>query len=116
MNKISLTIVCKICALAEKNIYIQIQSNPYNTHLGVFSYEKEWENGEFETLPTKFKNLKTSLKRHLNLPGHLTAIGYAKKTEEMKRKVELRTKTVGMRVQPSTAVSNHRSLRTFLIN
>ena len=55
------------------------------------------ENGEFETLPTKFKNLKNSHKRHLNLPGHLSAIGYAKKTKEMKRKVEVRTKIVGMR-------------------
>ena len=36
INKISLTIVCKICALAGKHIHIQ--SNPYNTDLGVFSY------------------------------------------------------------------------------
>ena len=79
MNKISLTVVCKIGALAEKHINKQIQSNPHNTHLGVFSYEKGWENGEFENLPTKFKNLKNSLKRHLNYPGHLSAIDYAKK-------------------------------------
>ena len=75
INKSSLIIYCKICALAENQINIQMKINPYNTHLGVFSYEKEWENSEFENLPTKFRNLKKSLKRHLILPGHLSEIG-----------------------------------------
>ena len=56
INKISLTIVCKICALAEKHINIHIQSNPYNTDLGVFSYEKEWEMVNLKLYP---RNLRT---------------------------------------------------------
>ena len=54
INKISLTIVCKICALAGKHIHIQ--SNPYNTDLGIFSYEKEWEMVNLKLYP---RNLRT---------------------------------------------------------
>ena len=97
INQSNLNIVCKICSQVEIGNQAEGLFNSYNTHLGVFSYEKDWEHIKLGNLPVKIKNLKYSIKRHLHSPEHESSIRSTKQYEEIKIKLEVRNKKVFLR-------------------
>ena len=97
INQSNLNIVCKICSQVEIGNQAEGLFDSYNTHLGVFSYEKYWEHIDLGNLPVKIKDLKYSIKRHLLSPEHKSSIGSTKQYEEIKRKLEVRNKKDFMR-------------------